>query len=108
MVSLERFDHFLHDMQARRVTVLLCGVRPEFAKAMANPSVLVSRLAIERFAIGGERRRSGFNKKEAWRNFLKSRGLRPVVFVGNESASQSRFLSEWNQFEHQNRNFSAT
>jgi sulfate permease, SulP family len=36
MVSLERFDHFLHDMQARGVTVLLCGVRPEFAKAMRN------------------------------------------------------------------------
>jgi len=36
MVSLERFDHFLHDMQARGVIVLLCGVRPEFAKAMAN------------------------------------------------------------------------
>jgi SulP family sulfate permease len=36
MVSLERFDHFLHDMQARGVTVLLCGVRPEFAKAMEN------------------------------------------------------------------------
>jgi SulP family sulfate permease len=36
MVSLERFDHFLHDMQARGVTVLLCGVRPAFAQAMAN------------------------------------------------------------------------
>ena len=36
MVSLERFDHFLHDMQARSVTVLLCGVRPEFAKSMRN------------------------------------------------------------------------
>jgi SulP family sulfate permease len=36
MVSLERFDHFLHDMQAQGVTVLLCGVRPAFAKAMAN------------------------------------------------------------------------
>jgi SulP family sulfate permease len=36
MVSLERFDHFLHDMKAREVTVLLCGVRPDFAKAMAN------------------------------------------------------------------------
>jgi SulP family sulfate permease len=36
MVSLERFDHFLHDMEARGVTVLLCGVRPPFAKAMAN------------------------------------------------------------------------
>src|SRR6202142_2906988 len=36
MVSLERFDHFLHDMQARGVIVLLCGVRPEFARAMAN------------------------------------------------------------------------
>src|SRR5580704_10836295 len=36
MVSLERFDHFLHDMQASGVTVLLCGVRPEFAKAMEN------------------------------------------------------------------------
>ena len=36
MVSLERFDHFLHDMQARGVTVLLCGVRPGFAKGMEN------------------------------------------------------------------------
>ena len=36
MVSLERFDHFLHDMQAGGVTVLLCGVRPAFAKAMSN------------------------------------------------------------------------
>src|SRR6202161_3661211 len=36
MVALERFDHFLHDMEARGVTVLLCGVRPAFAKAMAN------------------------------------------------------------------------
>jgi len=36
MVALERFDHFLHDMAARGVTVLLCGVRPGFAKGMAN------------------------------------------------------------------------
>ena len=36
MVSMERFDHFLHDMQTRRVTVMICGVRKEFAKAMAN------------------------------------------------------------------------
>jgi len=36
MVSLERFDHFLHDMEARGVTILLCGVRPALAKAMAN------------------------------------------------------------------------
>jgi SulP family sulfate permease len=36
MVSMERFDHFLRDMQADRVTVLLCGVRSGFAKAMAN------------------------------------------------------------------------
>ncbi len=36
MVSLERFEHFLHDMQVHGVTVLLCGVRPAFAKAMAN------------------------------------------------------------------------
>jgi sulfate permease, SulP family len=36
MVALERFDHFLHDMQARGVTVLLCGVRPGFARGMVN------------------------------------------------------------------------
>jgi SulP family sulfate permease len=36
MVSLERFEHFLHEMQAHGVTVLLCGVRPAFAKAMGN------------------------------------------------------------------------
>src|SRR3984885_1228544 len=36
MVSLDRFDHFLHDMQSQAVTVLLCGVRPAFLRAMAN------------------------------------------------------------------------
>jgi SulP family sulfate permease len=36
MVSLERFDHFLHDMQAQGTTVLLCGIRPDLARAMAN------------------------------------------------------------------------
>jgi sulfate permease, SulP family len=36
MVSLERFDHFLHDMQAHGVTIILCGVRPAFLKAMRN------------------------------------------------------------------------
>jgi SulP family sulfate permease len=36
MVSLERFDHFLHDMQSHGITVVLCGVRPAFVKAMAN------------------------------------------------------------------------
>jgi SulP family sulfate permease len=36
MVSLERFDHFLRDMQGRGVTVLLCGVRPAFTRGMAN------------------------------------------------------------------------
>jgi len=36
MVSLERFDHFMHEMETRGVTVLLCGVRPDLAKAMAN------------------------------------------------------------------------
>jgi SulP family sulfate permease len=36
MVSLERFDHFLHDMEARGVAVLLCGVRPALAKAMVD------------------------------------------------------------------------
>ncbi len=34
MVSMERFDHFLHDMQASGVTVLLCGVRTGFASVM--------------------------------------------------------------------------
>ena len=36
MVSLERFEHFLHDMQKEGTTVLLCGIRPDFAKAMKN------------------------------------------------------------------------
>jgi len=36
MVSLERFEHFLHDMEKRGTTVMLCGVRPDFAKAMKN------------------------------------------------------------------------
>jgi sulfate permease, SulP family len=36
MVALERFEHFLHDMEKQGTTVLLCGVRPDFAKAMKN------------------------------------------------------------------------
>jgi sulfate permease, SulP family len=36
MVTMERFDHFLHDMEKRGITVLLCGVRADFAKAMKN------------------------------------------------------------------------
>jgi len=36
MVSLEHFEHFLHDMERQGTTVMLCGVRPDFAKAMKN------------------------------------------------------------------------
>jgi SulP family sulfate permease len=36
MVALERFDRFLHDMERQGTTVLLCGVRPDFAKAMKS------------------------------------------------------------------------
>jgi SulP family sulfate permease len=36
MVSLERFDHFMHEMEREGVTVLLCGVRPGFAQGMVN------------------------------------------------------------------------
>jgi SulP family sulfate permease len=36
MVALERFEHFLQDMEKKGTTVLLCGVRPAFAKAMSN------------------------------------------------------------------------
>jgi SulP family sulfate permease len=36
MVALERFDHFLHDMENHGTAVLLCGIRPDFAKAMDN------------------------------------------------------------------------
>lgn len=36
MVSLERLEHFLRDLQQQDVTVLLCGVRPELATRMRN------------------------------------------------------------------------
>jgi SulP family sulfate permease len=36
MVSLERFEQFLHDMKKQETVVLLCGIRPDFAKAMKN------------------------------------------------------------------------
>ncbi|MGB8009899.1 MAG: SulP family inorganic anion transporter [Terriglobales bacterium] len=36
MVALERFEHFLHEMEKQGTTVFLCGVRPDFAKAAAN------------------------------------------------------------------------
>ena len=34
MVSMERFDHFLREMETRGVTVLLCGVQTGFANVM--------------------------------------------------------------------------
>jgi SulP family sulfate permease len=36
MVCLEVLQHFLEDMDGRKVTVLLCGVRPELAQALRN------------------------------------------------------------------------
>jgi SulP family sulfate permease len=36
MVCLERLEHFLRDMQARGVIVLLCGVRDDFAEVLRN------------------------------------------------------------------------
>jgi anti-anti-sigma regulatory factor len=39
MVCMERFLHFITDMQRHGVYVLLCGVRPEFARVMKNMHV---------------------------------------------------------------------
>ena len=36
MVCLEKLQHFLEDMQAHKATVLLCGVRPDLARVLAN------------------------------------------------------------------------
>ncbi len=36
MVCMERFQHFLRDMEQNAVTVLLCGVRVDFDQAMKN------------------------------------------------------------------------
>ncbi|MGB8013770.1 MAG: SulP family inorganic anion transporter [Terriglobales bacterium] len=36
MVALERFEHFLHDMEEQGTAVMLCGIRSDFAKAMKN------------------------------------------------------------------------
>jgi SulP family sulfate permease len=36
IVCMERLQHFLVEMEARKITVLLCGVRPDFAQAMHN------------------------------------------------------------------------
>ena len=36
IVCMERFQHFLLEMEQQGVTVLLCGVRPDFAQAMKN------------------------------------------------------------------------
>jgi SulP family sulfate permease len=36
MVCLEKLQVFLQDMQALKATVLLCGVRPDFARALGN------------------------------------------------------------------------
>ena len=36
MVCLERFQHFLQDMLKEDVTVILCGVRPDFARAIRS------------------------------------------------------------------------
>jgi SulP family sulfate permease len=36
MVFMERLQHFLHDMEKLGVTVLLCGVRGDFAQGLEN------------------------------------------------------------------------
>ena len=36
IVCMERLQHFIIEMQAKGVKVLLCGVRPDFAQAMQN------------------------------------------------------------------------
>jgi SulP family sulfate permease len=36
MVCMERFHQFIHDQDRRGVFVLLCGVRPDFARVMKN------------------------------------------------------------------------
>jgi sulfate permease, SulP family len=36
MVCMELFQHFLRDMQVHKVTVLLCGIRPDFRKALGD------------------------------------------------------------------------
>ena len=36
IVCMERLQHFIVEMQSKGVTVLLCGVRPDFAQAMQN------------------------------------------------------------------------
>ncbi|MBV9873646.1 MAG: SulP family inorganic anion transporter [Verrucomicrobia bacterium] len=36
MVCLERLEYFIEDLKAEGITVLLCGVRPDLAKAMKN------------------------------------------------------------------------
>jgi SulP family sulfate permease len=36
MVALERFEHFLRDMDKQGTIALLCGIRPSFANGMTN------------------------------------------------------------------------
>jgi SulP family sulfate permease len=36
MVCLERLEHFIEDLKAEGITALLCGIRPDLAKAMKN------------------------------------------------------------------------
>jgi SulP family sulfate permease len=36
LVCLERFEHFIEDLKTKGITVLLCGIRPDLAKAMKN------------------------------------------------------------------------
>jgi SulP family sulfate permease len=36
MVCLERFEHFIEDLKTKGIAVLLCGVRPDLAKALKN------------------------------------------------------------------------
>jgi SulP family sulfate permease len=36
MVCLERLKHFIEDLRTKGINVLLCGVRPDLAKAMKN------------------------------------------------------------------------
>ena len=86
MVCLERLQHFLEEMQKRGVPVLLCGVREDFADALARLG-FHHWLPAERIFL--EDRRPGNGAEQAGPDSLFGLAARALVAEGGREPELS-------------------
>ena len=73
---MERLQHFIIEMQAKGVTVLLCGVRPDFAQAMHN--LRFQDFFLDRLRFSGRCRARRFRDLGCRPQSLRPAGRRPM------------------------------